>query len=181
MGRVPLNCIRKDCIVMSTEFSCCLMSAGTKEIKRGCPDKAELHAFNHKASEIACLRRLSNDLHKAVQMKLHVESVCLWDCLLQTFLNHLNETLMLSKEKHVNMVHMIRSEAGVSLNGRPPGEKQCLRPKTYSWKVCEQACECLAYALKLYGAFAHTKRFQTSLFNQVIKTLRCTSELSTCL
>lgn len=30
---VLLNCIRKDCIVMSRESFCCLMSAGLKEIK----------------------------------------------------------------------------------------------------------------------------------------------------
>lgn len=27
--------------------------------------------------------------------------------------------------------------------------KQGVRPKTYLWKVCEQTCECLAYALKV--------------------------------
>lgn len=56
---------------MSRESLCCLMSAGLKEIKM------ELHAFDHKASEIVCPRRLSIDLHKAVWMKPHAESVCL--------------------------------------------------------------------------------------------------------
>lgn len=56
---------------MSKESLCCLMSAGLKEIKM------ELHAFDHKASEIASPRRLSNDLRKAVWMKPHAESVCL--------------------------------------------------------------------------------------------------------
>ncbi len=65
----------------------------------------------------------------------------------------------------MNMVYMMCSEA--------TWRKTRCKAKTYSWKVREQACECLVYALKVH-ALCYCSGFQTSLFSRgdKVKILR---------
>lgn len=53
-------------------------------------------------------------------------------------------TVLREGREHGSRHKLSRRKPVRRLDGRPPGEKQGVRPKTYSWKVREQTCECLA-------------------------------------